>query len=100
MKIYLDDMRSLPLALKEDGWILVRTYKKVIEHLKTGEVTALSLDHDLGGLKTGYDVLLWIEEKVFEEWFLLPIIEIHTMNLPARMRMIQEVRLIMDLKRV
>lgn len=96
MKIYLDDMKSLPLTLRINNWILVRTYHEVIEHLKTGEVTALNLDHDLGELKTGYDVLLWIEEKVVKERFVPPIIEIHTSNPPARMRMLQAVKSIKE----
>ena len=66
--------------------------------LITGEVTEISLDHDLGdhfgrpdGIKrerTGYDVLLWIERQVVLEGFVPPIIHIHTANPVAEKRMI------------
>ena len=61
MKVYLDDERTTP-----DGW--VRTYwpEEAIALLKTGAVTEISLDHDLGddAHGTGYSVLLWLEEQV------------------------------------
>ena len=61
MKVYLDDERTTP-----DGW--VRTYwpEEAIALLKTGAVTEISLDHDLGddARGTGYSVLLWLEEQV------------------------------------
>src|SRR5438874_440751 len=62
MKVFLDDIRPAPI-----GWNLVRGIKKAIDLLKTGEVTEISLDHDLGveiEVGTGYDVLLWIEDQV------------------------------------
>ncbi len=61
MKVYLDDERPTP-----DGWRLARWPEDVIALLKTGDVTHISLDHDLGGddRGTGYDVLLWIEQAV------------------------------------
>ena len=61
MKVYLDDERPTP-----DGWHTCRWPEEVIELLKAGGVTHLSLDHDLGDDNhgTGYDVVLWIEEQV------------------------------------
>jgi hypothetical protein len=52
MKVYLDDERVAP-----EGWYQVRWPEEVIELLESGEVTHLSLDHDLGDDKhgTGYD---------------------------------------------
>lgn len=70
MKVFLDDERNTP-----DGW--VRTYwpDEVITLLETGQVTELSLDHDLGDDShgTGYDVILWIEEAVALRGFMPPI---------------------------
>ncbi len=98
MKIYLDDCREPP-----DGWILAKTADECIEYLKTGKVTALSLDHDLGeeptnhvytdihgyigdGLregKTGYTVVEWmISNNVFPEH-----ITVHSMNPVGRKKM-------------
>jgi len=80
MKIYLDDQRSAP-----QGWILVRWPEEAIDYLKTGKVTHISLDHDLGDDKhgTGYDVILWIERMVAEEDFTPPEITVHSANISA-----------------
>jgi len=43
MKIYLDDIRKAPL-----GWVHVYWPDEAIALLKTGDVTEISLDHDLG----------------------------------------------------
>lgn len=84
MKIYLDDERPAP-----EGWVLVRWPKEVIEYLKTGEVTEISLDHDLGddNVGTGYDVILWIEKEIAINGFVPQRIKIHSANTSARMKM-------------
>jgi hypothetical protein len=84
MKIYLDDMRKEPI-----GWQLVKTAEEALTALKTGNVTHLSLDHDLGDDEagTGYDVILWIEREVFINGFVAPEIKIHTANISARKKM-------------
>ena len=66
MKVYLDDERIAP-----DGWTQVRWPDEAIELLKTGQVTHLSLDHDLGDDErgTGYDVVLWVEKAVATEGY-------------------------------
>lgn len=84
-KVFLDDMRPAPA-----GW--TRTYwpEEVIELLKTGKVTNLSLDHDLGDDThgTGYDVLKWLEEAVVLNNFRpIPDIVVHSANGPAKARM-------------
>lgn len=56
MKLFLDDYRSCP-----KGRIKVSTYKGCIDILKNNRIEELSLDHDLGEAKTGYDVICWIE---------------------------------------
>ena len=43
MKVWLDDERGAP-----EGWMRVRWPDEAIALLKTGQVTHLSLDHDLG----------------------------------------------------
>lgn len=84
MRVYLDDRRPAPT-----GW--VRTYwpDEVIRLLETGQVTHLSLDHDLGNDRrgTGYDVVLWIEEAVALRQFSAPQITVHSDNGPSRQRM-------------
>jgi hypothetical protein len=76
IKLYLDDERTTPL-----GWVRVYTYEECIEKLYTFNVSHLSLDHDLGTEKTGYDVAKWIEEKVFNDiGYYPPIITVHSAN--------------------
>jgi hypothetical protein len=85
MKVYLDDERPYPC-----GWYGTATATETITLLRTGRVTALSLDHDLGPAEsgTGYDVLTWIEESVALCGFRPPsLIMIHTANPSARIRM-------------
>jgi hypothetical protein len=90
MKVYLDDIRNPPL-----GWIRTYSVDETIQLLTTGEVTHLSLDHDLGiasEVGTGYDVLKWIEERLVTNNFNPPEIEIHSDN-PAgihKMRLAKE----------
>jgi len=79
MKIYLDDLRSSPA-----GWMGIKSADDVVRYLKTGCVKELSLDHDLGDENlygSGYDVICWLEEKVFsDESFIPPKISIHSQN--------------------
>ena len=84
MKLYLDDQRPAP-----KGWILVKTPEEAIDFLKSTRVTHLSLDHDLGLTddRTGYTVLLWIEEQCAENAFRPPSISIHSANAGARRKM-------------
>lgn len=80
MKIFLDDLREAP-----QGYVTARTYEECIELLKNNEVEVLSLDHDLGTDKTGYDVCLWLAEN---EYF-IPEIYIHSANPVGQMNMTQ-----------
>ncbi len=84
MKVFLDDERDTPA-----GW--VRTYwpEEVIELLKSGHVTEVSLDHDLGddAHGTGYSVLLWIEEQVIVNGMRPPVLWVHSANSSARQKM-------------
>lgn len=84
MKIFLDDVRVAP-----PGWTLMRWPCEVIHALCTEDVTDVSLDHDLGDDQrgTGYDVILWIEEKVHTEGFVPPRIQVHSANTAARRKM-------------
>ena len=63
INIFLDDVRSAP-----SSWLRTRTADETITMLKhyEGGVNTLSLDHDLGLEKTGYDVLLFLEQQLFE----------------------------------
>ena len=86
MKVYLDDVRPTP-----SGWAHARWPEDVIKLLKEGNVEEISLDHDLGDFlipeRTGYDVLVWMEEQVVNGNFVPPKINIHTGNFSARLKM-------------
>ena len=92
MKVYLDDIR-----IPTKDWILVKWPDEAIKLLKTGKVTEISLDHDLGNDRkgTGNDVILWIEEKVINSSFIPPKIHIHTANSSARSKMEKGVKSIL-----
>lgn len=79
LKIYLDDVRVTPNGYTRCYWP-----EEVIELLKTGTVAEISLDHDLGFQgdkeRSGYEVLLWIEEQVAINRFDPPEMHIHSDN--------------------
>lgn len=85
MKVFLDDERSTP-----EGWVRVYWPDEAIALLQTGEVTEISLDHDLGddARGTGYDVVLWVEEAVHLHGFVPPRMHVHSANSAARVRML------------
>ena len=101
MKVWLDDIRPTPI-----GWERAYTAQDAINFLETGKVELISLDHDLadehyGGqfdARTGYAVVLWLENKVIDdEDFKMPVVRLHTMNpvgrehMAAGLRRIQEI---------
>lgn len=63
MKIILDDQRPFP-----DGpYNCVRTYEDCVEMIRLfRKISFISLDYDLGGGKTGYDVLVYMTENSIE----------------------------------
>lgn len=92
LKIYLDDERKSPL-----GWVQVYDYQGCIDMLRFNP-SHLSLDHDLGEDKTGYDIIKWIEEKTFTDPnYNPPIITVHSAN-PAGRQNIE--RAIDSIKRI
>ena len=61
MRVWLDDLRPAP-----EGWAHALTQAEAIGLLESGDVTEISLDHDLGEpeseVGSGYGVACWIEE--------------------------------------
>ena len=84
MKVWLDDERKMPVGFD----IHLRTAAGAIEYLKTGKVTLISLDHDLGEEKgTGYEVAKFIEEAAFNQELTRLSWEIHSANPVGRKNM-------------
>ncbi len=82
LKVFLDDIREAP-----PGWVRTVSVKDTIILLATGRVTHVSLDHDLGEIGKGYDVVLWIEEKVATSNYIPPIMTVHSGNPVGRKNM-------------
>lgn len=71
--VYMDDVRPGPFynghggfapdVADWDEWITVRSINNVKEFLARGWVNKLSLDHDMGGEETGYDLVKWMVEN-------------------------------------
>ena len=82
MKIWLDDRRAPP----DSSWVWVDSAQAMNDMLANSalNVEAISLDHDLGDEKlygNGYQVLLYIEERVFRDRdYAPPHVSIHTDN--------------------
>jgi hypothetical protein len=79
MKIWLDDKRPMP-----DGYDMhcVSAYQ-VITYINKGDVTEVSLDHDLGNEEiygTGYMVAKAIEEAAFHGYIKRLKWRIHSQN--------------------
>lgn len=71
MNVYMDDIRHGPDNSGYYGgyfvddwanWIIVRGIDNVKQLLELGIVDKLSLDHDMGGDQTGYDLTKWMAE--------------------------------------
>lgn len=84
MKVFLDDIRSIPA-----GYVGARGYEECIRILteNKGNVEVISFDHDLGELKTGYDVCLWVVENEYYEG--LKTVILHSANPVGVKNMIQ-----------
>lgn len=86
MKIWLDDKRPMPVEFDTQ---LMSAYS-VIMLLKTGKVTHIGLDHDLGDeelVGNGHMVADYIEEGAYFGWFPRIIWSIQSSNGPEVTRM-------------
>ena len=84
MKLFLDDIRPCPR-----GYIKIDNYQDCIEFLlkNRNKIDTISLDHDLGEIKTGYDVCKWIVAN--EYYDNLQEIIIHSANPVGTKNMLQ-----------
>ena len=75
MKIILDDRRYVP---SNSPYNVVRTYNDCIEMIRMFRtISYISLDYELGSVKTGYDVLVYMAENDIE----VKHINIHSDNI-------------------
>lgn len=78
MKVWLDDIRPMPAEY--DTW--VRTVEEAVDLVESGQVTAISLDNDLGTKAEGYQVLDRIEELAFFNLIPPMALAVHSSNGP------------------
>lgn len=85
MKIWLDDMRPKPAEYDVHCY----TAKEAIALLKTGLITHISLDHDLGcdTAGTGHDVAKYIEMAAYHNTLPRLSWKLHTANPVGRENM-------------
>lgn len=79
--LYLDDLRTP----KSGNLYIVRSYQECIDFLQLNKVCFLSLDHDLGEGKTGYDVAKFLVQEGIE----IEHINIHSANPVGRDNIVQ-----------
>lgn len=83
MKLWLDDERPMP----EGFDFHAKTAKEAIRCLETGNVTEISLDHDLGleePNSTGYFVAQYIEVAAHNGWIGRLKWDVHSANPAGR----------------
>lgn len=81
IKLFVDDMRKCP-----SGWTPATDYEDAIGILSSGAVEEVSLDHDLGTKKTGYDVACWMEKMILGKTISPMRMNCHSANPPGRKR--------------
>jgi hypothetical protein len=96
MKLWLDDQYDERKGWFSTEWQHCRWPTEVIEKIKAGGVTHVSLDHDIGDVTfrdedrkeiTGNDVVTWVEEQVKLHGLVPPELSIHSANSEGRRRM-------------
>jgi hypothetical protein len=83
--LWLDDERPAPDA----SWEVVKTAPEAIVALQQRPYEVISLDHDLGppSAGTGYDVLLYLERRAFNDLSIPETVLLHTANPVGRAKM-------------
>src|ERR1041385_4748977 len=86
MTLWLDDKRPAP-----PNWVWARSYDEAVYFCGGIDFSEVSLDHDLGEGRSGYDFLCFLEER-FVEGGRMPAVAIHTANPVGRERMLSALR--------
>lgn len=87
--LWVDDLRGIPNNyIGEYHTVIARNYNEAIRELKRFKYDIISLDHDLGEEKSGYDICKYIiENNIHCNEF-----RIHTRNPVGRDNMVQLLR--------
>ena len=88
MKLWLDDIRPMPVSFT----VHAKTAADAIQILRTGLVTEISFDHDLGPetAGNGYQVACFIEAAAYllKSEFKMPIWQVHSANPVGRQNIV------------
>lgn len=77
MKVWVDDVRKPP----DNKWLWCKFYEEAVYIINNEDIQLISLDHDLGEEKNGYDLACIIEGRVYNDPdYTPPIIEVHSQN--------------------
>ena len=95
MKIWIDDQiddKDTPHRHVPQGWIGAKTALQACRYIKTGKVTDIDFDHDLGtdtNDRGGYIVALYIEKLAYNK--MIPALQwrIHSANPVGRKNITQ-----------
>jgi hypothetical protein len=79
-KLFVDDVRPCPT-----GWVLARNYDEACRYLATNNCDMISLDHDLGEVKTGVDIVYFMVDNAHYP----KRVTLHTANPVGRKNMFQ-----------
>ena len=90
IKLWVDDVRDAP----DESWMVARNFDVAIFWLAQRGVSVVSLDHDLGEEKTGYDIACAMERWMVEGDYDPPEIRIHSANPVGRGNMLRAVEAI------
>lgn len=84
LRIFLDDLRPAPV-----GWVLVKTAEECLQMLQDnqGNVSSLSLDHDLSCPKEDEEHGYWMVKRMVERGLYADVINLHTSNPVGRENM-------------
>lgn len=81
MRLWLDDVRPAP-----PGWVWAHNYAQAATAVKSGKVTFISFDHDLGEEKSGYDLAVLIEELASQDAIARFGWQVHSANPVGKIR--------------
>ena len=60
INLYVDDIRT---PKNNDNWVIARSYNEAIDLINNNNINQLSLDHDLGEERSGYDIAMYLVEN-------------------------------------
>jgi hypothetical protein len=89
VNLFVDDERDLDTFMPGSytgTWLYARNFKQAVSLLSLNNINEISLDHDLGKGKTGYDLAKWMTAN--KKW--PEKVHVHSANPVGRKNIISE----------